>query len=153
MAGPVEVTSRKVRPRRIYSSSEIALYGVQFCHSPVSIGNNVANVRLSCRVAPTLGNHIPALIFAFSYQGHFYSLPEPVVMIVYSPPGPLEPATEYAAGYYVWYADKLDKTAQISFINDTFEELILKKNTGDARQPTAYHAMLQMSHRGGKLME
>ena len=74
-------------------------------------------------------------------------------MIVCSPPGNYIDAPEYGENYKVWYADKLDKTAQVTFINDTFEELILKKNIGDARQPTAYHAMLQMSHRGGKLME
>ena len=154
MAGPVEVTANKVRPSGTYSASGISLYGVPFALSPVSIGSGgVANVLLGCSVSPLLGDYIPALIFGFAYQGHFYNLPEPVVMIVFSPSGPLVPAAEYGPGYYVWQADKLDKTAQITFINDTFEELILKKNNGDARQPTAYHAMMVTSHRGGKLME
>jgi hypothetical protein len=163
MAGPVEVTTKKVTPSGIYSAAGISLFGVPFDNSPVVVdspvflGSGTVGIGIGCLITP-LGrnNWLPALIFGYSYQGHFYNLPEPVVMIVYSPQWPPEPAGGqggYGPGYYVWHADKLDRTARVTFTNDTFEELILKSNIGESRQPIAYHAAMAMSHRGGKLMD
>lgn len=153
MAGPVEVTSKKIKPAEIYRASKLRLYGVRLRTAECTVGSEGQVVGIGCSVSPKPGDWIPALIYGYAYQGHVYSLPEPVIMIV-------DKNTEYDAddsgysdGYKMWEADKLDRTARLELANDTFEELILKKNLGDSRQPVSYHAAMTISHRGGKLIE
>jgi hypothetical protein len=155
MAGPVEVTQDKVEPTGLYRASSISLYGVPFSGSDclVGLGANSGEVCVTCSANPVFGPWLAALIYGYSYQGHVYSLPEPVIMLVDDSTS--NPANDagYDNLYTRWTADKLDRTAQLMLTNDTFEELILRKNIGESRQPMSYHAAHTISHRGGKLMD
>lgn len=153
MAAPVEVTTEKVAPTGHYRASRIALYGIPFALADCLVGTATRIVGVGFVATPVFGPWRPALIYGYSYQGHVYSLPEPVIMLVDA--GTAAPADEagYDQRYMRWEADKLDKTAQLMLTNDTFEELLLKKNMGETRQPMSYHAAMAISHRGGKLMD
>lgn len=153
MAGPVEVAIGKVVPTSFYRASRIALYGTPFALADCLVGAGSATVGVGFVSTPVFGPWRPALIYGYSYQGHVYSLPEPVIMLVDARTA--APANEagYDPRYMRWEADKLDKTAQLMLTNDTFEELLLKKNIGESRQPMSYHAAMAISHRGGKLMD
>jgi hypothetical protein len=153
MAAPVEVTIGKVAPTAVYRASRIALFGIPFAVADCLVGTGYTNVGVGFVATPTFGPWRPALIYGYTYQGHVYSLPEPVIMLVDR--ATATPANEagYGQGYMRWEADKLDRTAQLMLTNDTFEELILRKNIGETRQPMSYHAAMAISHRGGKLMD
>ena len=155
MTGPVEVTTEKVVPRGDYRASRISLYGVPFTLSECTVGVGADTIGVGCVPSPRTGPWQACLIYGYSYQGHVYSLPEPVIMLVNTTNEIPAPANEagYGAGYYRWEADKLDRTAQFMLTNDTFEELLLRKNIGESRQPMSYHAAATISHRGGKLMD
>jgi hypothetical protein len=153
MAGPVETTSEKVVPNGTYSASRIRLYGIPFLSSRCLVGTADQRIDVGCVPSPIFEDWKAALIYGYSYQGHVYSLPEPVIMLVDEKTVRQANEAGYAGSYRMWDADKLDRTAQMLLTNDTFEELLLKKNIGESRQPVAYHAMMAMSHRGGKLMD
>jgi hypothetical protein len=155
MAGPVEVTHEKVEPTRLYRASSISLYGVPFSGSDclVGLGSNSGEVCVTCSANPAFGQWLAALIYGYSYQGHVYSLPEPVIMLVDDSTKAVANDAGYGNLYTRWTADKLDRTAQLLLTNDTFEELLLKRSIGESRQPMSYHAAMAISHRGGKLMD
>jgi hypothetical protein len=163
MAGPVEVTQFKVNPKKFYRPSSITLYGIELAAVECFIGLSDLKVGIGLAATP-VGSPPkplwePALIYGYSYQGHVYNLPEPVIILVNKNSGKLADEAGYYNGppyippYMQWEADKLEKTAQLMVTNDTFEELILKKNIGETRQPMSYHAAMVISHRGGKLMD
>ncbi len=152
MAGPVEVTSKKVKPVTTYRASRITLYGVPFRVAECTVGTGGQSVGLACGTIPSSSGWIAALIYGYAYQGHVYSLSEPTVMLVQGAGNPADDAG-YGSDYLKWEADKLDRTAQLLVSNDTFEELILKKSMGETRQPISYNAAMMVSHRGGKLMD
>jgi hypothetical protein len=155
MAGPVEVTHEKVNPTSQYRASSISLYGVPFLGSDclVGLGYNSGEVGVTCTTYPLFGRWLAALIYGYSYQGHVYNLPEPVIMLVDDFTAAAANDAGYNNMYTRWIADKLDRTAQLLLTNDTFEELLLKRNIGESRQPVSYNAAMAMSHRGGKLMD
>lgn len=154
MAGPIEVTTDRLAPTDVYSASRIFLYGVPFENgAECTVGPSGVKIGLGCSAEPFQPWQM-ALIYGYAYQGHVYSLPEPVIMLVNMDPNS-EAGGEggFGSDYTRWEADKLDRSAQLVLTNDTFEELLLKKNVGESRQPVSYHAAMTMSHRGGKLMD
>lgn len=155
MSDPLEVTQGKVVPSSNYQASLITLYGVPFNTARVVVGSGAGGVDVACVPRPSTNPYKPALIYGFSYQGHIYNLPEPVITLVDIATERAARAAGYAqgSGYLQWTADKLDRTAQFQITNDTFEELILRKNVSESRQPISYHAASMISHRGGKLMD
>jgi len=146
MSNLVEVTqNRPIPDTNAYSPSNIRLYGVPVLWLDLNLES------IFCSPA-TPGNSL-ALIYGFCYQGHCYSLPEPVIVLVNG-------TGERARGcgwdprlYVSWDVVKHDQTIQLQVQGDTFEELILKRNINASKQPVAYSIALQMSHRGGKLTE
>jgi hypothetical protein len=170
MSDPVEVTPQRSLPERQYSASRITLYGVPltYLEFPV-VRPALAAARQQIHVASYLQIVVPpigpilvpdfqkqvALIYGYAYQGHCYSFPEPVVLLVNI--DTQQPALgcgyDPALGYQMWSAEKLDTTVQIQVTQDFFEELVLRRNLGTAKQPVSYHSAAMVSHRGGKLME
>ncbi len=170
MSNPVEVTTERAVPEQQYSPSRITLYGVPLIdidfpavQPPQAGGRLLIQVTTSIvitlpLIGPILladGTRQVALIYGYAYQGHCYSFPEPVVLLV-------DANTQQAAvgcgydpnlGYQMWTAEKLATSVQIQFTQDFFEELVLRRNLGTAKQPVSYHSAMLVSHRGGKLME
>jgi hypothetical protein len=146
MTNLVEVTrDRPVPSSQTYNPSSITLYGV-----PV-LWLNLQNDPIFCNPANP-GRRL-ALIYGFCYQGHCYSLPEPVVVLVNGQGVRARGCGWNNAYYWEWEADKLDRTIQLQVQSDSFEELILNRNINTTKQPVAYSIAYQMSHRGGKLTE
>jgi len=142
----VEVTQeRPVPDQTSYRPSAIRLYGVPlfFLH--------FKDDTIWCH--PYDPQKRLALIYGFCYQGHCYSLPEPVVIMVQGDGVPAEGCGWDNTQYRSWNVDKLDPTILLQVQSDTFEELILNRCTNVAKQPIAYSIAYQMSHRGGKLTE
>lgn len=141
-----EVTEERPIPSPVtYNPSRIVLYGVRLVRLQLE-GESV--VCLPLNSARTL-----ALIYGFCYQGHCYSLPEPVIVLVKGPGVAAQGCGWNSAHYKSWEVDKRDPTIQLQAQSDTFEELILNRNLNANKQPVAYSIAHQMSHRGGKLTE
>jgi hypothetical protein len=165
MTDIVEVTTQRALPAgvvsSVYSASEIILYGVDLIS--LSAFGGLVSDPISISIL-AYGNTVPpifpsiyscALVYGYAYQGHCYSLPEPVVVVVEKAKS--KPAKgcgfDPALGYKMWTVDKLQKTVLLEATNDTFEETVLKKNIVGSRQPVSYHSAAQIAHRGGKLVE
>ena len=145
MSLPVEVTNVPAAPTAQYSSSAIALYGVpltEFLAVPIYVNAFAMPNRFET-----------ALIYGYSYQGHCYSMPEPVALVVEKTKRQPLKGCGYGSDYLMWVVEKLDTTVLIQTTGDTFEELVLRRNLGAAKQPVSYHSAMQMAHRGGKLIE
>jgi hypothetical protein len=160
MTDIVEVTTQRAVPASVpspYSASEITLYGVDFIALSAFAGLVSDPVTVSVYA---FGSAVPsiyscALVYGYAYQGHCYSLPEPVVVVVEKAKS--KPAAgcgfDPSLGYKMWTVDKLQKTVLLEATNDTFEETVLKKNIVGSRQPVSYHSAYAIAHRGGKLVE
>ncbi|WP_243368810.1 hypothetical protein [Microvirga solisilvae] len=146
MSNLVEVTQERPIPDyEAYSPSKIRLYGV-----PV-VSLDLKDDSIFC--IPVTPDKCLALIYGFCYQGHCYSLPEPVIVLV-NGEGDLAQGCGWDPDYYwSWDVDKQDQTIHLQVQSDSFEELILKRNINTTKQPVAYSIAFQMSHRGGKLTE
>lgn len=170
MSDPVEVTTQRTLPEHRYSPSRITLYGVplDYLEFPTPPSSLVAIRWRQIHVASYLEIVLPpigpiqfpdqqkqvALIYGYAYQGHCYSFPEPVVLLVDTQTQqPADGCGYDNLGYRMWSAEKLDTTVQIQFTQDFFEELVLRKNLGIAKQPISYHSATLVAHRGGKLMD
>ena len=97
-----------------------------------------------------------ALIYGYAYQGHCYSLPEPVLLWSRAGSKPAVGCGYESGGnfnYKMWTVEKLDKTVQVQMTNDTFEELLLRRNIAGARPPLSYRSSAMLAHRGGQLTE
>jgi hypothetical protein len=154
MTLPVEVVKGRAEPKLHYSPSEITLYGMQLSALDSWIGPQ-AQLAVAAISIITQGNNpfIPALIYAFAYQGHCYNLPEPVILLV-GDQGVAATGFDFDGGSYsMWKVDKLDRTLQLETTADTFEEIILKRALAGVKQPISYASRAQISHRGGKLSE
>jgi len=95
-----------------------------------------------------------ALVYGYAYQGHCYTLPEPVFIVL--PHGSQRPnngGCGFGSDYDMWIVEKLDTTVQMQLNADTFEQAILIRNLPGARQPMSYAGKAAMLHRGGKLTE
>jgi hypothetical protein len=173
MSDPIEVVDEKVQPPQglvtSYSASSIVLYGVVLGKVNATVGpsprpratpteNEIVMQTYPVNVPiGTPPDHIVALIYGYAYQGHCYSLPEPVALVV--PRTTEEPAVgcgypnDGSFNYRMWTVDKLAKTVQVQMTNDTFEELLLRRNMAGARPPLSYRASWRLAHRGGQLTE
>ena len=169
MPDPVEVATQRSLPEQSYSPSRITLYGVPLAVldfplvQPAMAGRRF--IHVACYISIIFQNAGPilipdytrqvALIYGYAYQGHCYSLSEPVVLLVDSNTQQAAQGCGFdpALGYQMWTAEKLDTTVQIQFTQDFFEELVLRRNLGTPKQPVSYHSAYLVSHRGGKLME
>jgi hypothetical protein len=162
MSDPTEVVVEKPAPTPSYSASEITLYGVPLLGMEAFFGFDTRKIFVSMLVTPE--NPAPAvnlqfaLIEGYAYQGHCYSLPEPAIVLVdQSKQLPAQGCGYTNAvgvlGYSMWSVDQKEQTAQLQLTNDFFESVILRKNLPGPKQPGSYNAMMQIAHRGGKLME
>jgi hypothetical protein len=156
MSDPIEVVSERAVPSATHSPTLLTLYGMPsntlegFLHAW-----GPGEMRVSFNVLPTGSLPYPYLtaqIYGYAYQGHCYNFPEPMIFVV---PNSGAPATGFGYGvnYTMWTVEKLDRTLQFQTTNDTFEEIILRRSVGAAKQPIAYHSAVQVAHRGGKLTE
>jgi len=146
MTNLVEVTQERPVPSpAAYSPSRITLYGV-----PV-LWLDLRDESIFCN--PVSPQRRLALVYGFCYQGHCYSLPEPVIVLVNGEGQEAQGCGWDPAQYWSWDVDKLDQTIQLQVQSDTFEQLVLNRNINVTKQPVAYSIAFQMSHRGGKLTE
>lgn len=163
MGSPVETVIEKVQPPQgvapVYSPSAIVLYGVPVTGVQTVVGINPQGAVVAFMQVIAGKSYTTALVYGFAYQGHCYNLPEPIIVLVENRQGWPQQAVgcDYDLGnnlnYLMWEVDKSEMTAQFQLTNDTFEELILKRNIGGSKQPMAYHSAAQLAHRGGKLVE
>jgi hypothetical protein len=165
MSDPVEVVSQKPQPVQgvYYSPSSIVLYGVPVFADTFVVGYSNEQIDvLTFALAganPPPVPYIVALIYGYEYQGHCYSLPEPMHFAVPNAAGIMAPAVgcgyDGAApfNYMMWRVDKLERTVQLHLSNDTFEELVLRRAIAGARPPLSYRSTAILAHRGGQLVE
>ena len=159
MTLPIEVVVGRdtlATTKLAYSPSKIVLYGVYLYQLEATIGGAAEGVAaVSVNVVPTCPGRtfMPALVYAFAYQGHCYNLPEPTLLIVQGKPAPAEGFGFDNTGYKMWQVEKLDRTMQLEMTNDTFEEIALKRMLQGTKQPLSYASRAAISHRGGKLSE
>ena len=52
-----------------------------------------------------------------------------------------------------WLVDKLDQCVEVEVSQGFIDELVLEANMPGKRSPTAYKAIMMLSHRGGKLTD
>jgi hypothetical protein len=100
------------------------------------------------------------VMFGYAYEGHTYDFAKPKLMLV--PAQPLKGripkddsgyADKYDEGYRVWLVDKLDQCIEVEVNQGFVDEIVLEANTPGKRSPTAYRAMMTLSHRSGRLSE
>lgn len=100
--------------------------------------------------APTV-----ALIYAYGFEGHYYRLSKPRIMIVEGMGSPYDPAAGDPAALigqlFMWRVSKHTQTISIDVESGTIERLVLEANQPGNRAVHSYSAHMQMSHRGGKL--
>jgi hypothetical protein len=148
MTDLLETTPNRPTPQTLgYRPSRITLYGVPFVYL------NTNDVTVYFLPTPFSQVRSLVLVYGYCYQGHCYTLPEPMVVLVDAPSAPAGGSCGWGPPYRSWEVDKLDPTIQFQAFGDTFEELILKRNINAAKQPVAYSIAWQMAHRGGKLIE
>jgi len=151
------------QPFRVHDPSAIILYGVPLTKD--ANGNNVrlgaggmAGLRIDVSGDPTLRL---ALIYGYAFEGHCYDLDKPKIMVVY---GDADPAVgcDYndfgdgvtpAETYWMWKANKLDRTVEIEVTQGLFEQLVLEANLPGRRSPNTYSSNMMLSHRGGRLSD
>jgi hypothetical protein len=149
MTDLVEVTQgRPVPAEYSYSPSRITLYGV-----PIFALEMGQQGTIVCTPDPPHPERTLALVYGFCFQGHCYSLPEPVIVLVAGAGRHADGCGWENQGYRAWDVDKLDQTIQLQVQGDTFEQLILNRNLNTTKQPVAYSIAHRMAHRGGKLTE
>lgn len=108
------------------------------------------------------------IMFGYAYEGHTYDFPKPKIMLVPSlplvdPDYPAQPwrrpaddsgyDKKYGEGYRVWLVDKLDHCIEIDLNQGFIEQVVLDANMPGRRAPTAYKAVMALSHRSGRLSE
>lgn len=164
MKDPVEVATQKTVPEvSQYQPTELRLYGVSI-HDLIAKYPDDTQIKISMNVLTTGDQKLElALIYGYSYEGHCYSLPKPCLILVDSATKSDADGCGYSGGYkydattvshyYMWTADKLDRTLELSVRQGFFEEIILDQNLGGSKPPAAYGTRVQLAHRGGKLTE
>lgn len=149
MTDLVEVTRGRAVPASYqYSPSQITLYG-----SPIAVLEMGISGTIVCVPDPPNPEQTLALVYGFCYQGHCYSLPEPVIVLVKGVGRAADGCGWNNQSYFAWDVDKLQPTIHLQAQGDTFEELILNRNLNTTKQPIAYSIAHQMAHRGGKLTD
>jgi len=89
-----------------------------------------------------------ARIYGFSFEGHYYDLPRPVIMLVHGPGMPVAggagspPAPpildsdeaariwEFSAGLFQWNYDKKDMSIRLDLDSGTLEDILLARTLG-----------------------
>jgi hypothetical protein len=155
MTGPLEAVIKKtLPPDKIYSAARITLYGVRLESFESYVGPEMKKVNVNFWIQGA--DQVLALVFGYAYQGHCYDLPEPTAMLL---PGKTQQPAKGCCyddgnlGYQMWQVEKHEMTVQFQVTNDSFEEVILRRNLAGTKPPLAYHSAAALSHRGGKLME
>jgi hypothetical protein len=145
MSEPIAVTVHKAPPRSMYSSGEIILYGVPLAEV---IAGKISVIAMS----QPISKYETALIYGFSYQGHCYSMAEPFAMVVPQGRRSLAVGCGYgdasAGQFFMWTVEKLEEAVQIQVSSGTFEELVLRRNLEETRQPLSYRSAERVAHRG-----
>jgi hypothetical protein len=80
-----------------------------------------------------------ARIYGFSFEGHYYDLPKPVIMLVFGPGVPLGPPPpnilesdqaardwEFSAGLFQWNYDKMTMSIRLDMESGTLEQILLE---------------------------
>lgn len=100
------------------------------------------------------------IMFGYAYEGHTYEFAKPKVLLVPSQPLrgriPKDDSgydAKYDEGYRVWLVDKLDHCVEVEINQGFVDEVVLEANLPGKRSPTAYRAVMALSHRGGRLSE
>lgn len=163
MKEPVEVASRKTVPEPQYQPTQLRLYGVP----AKSIAS--ADFELAFVLLPPSTKYEMAVIYGYGYEGHCYTLPRPCVVAVDKNTRRLASGCGYEGDYdvvdetgtvapqklkyYMWTADKLQRTYELSLNAGFMEDIVLQQNVGGPKPPAAYGARVATGHRGGKLVE
>lgn len=168
MKEPVAATTRKVIPEAKYQPTQLRLYGVPI---GVKVGGSPpfsvesADFSLGLNVfskSDPNKRYEMAVIYGYAYEGNCYSLPKPSIVVVDRATRQDASGCGYentyadaknALKYYMWTADKLDKTLELSLRQGFFEDIILDVNTNGQKAPSTYSMKVQMAHRGGKLVD
>jgi hypothetical protein len=96
------------------------------------------------------------VIFGYAYEGHYFDLPKPKLMLLPVDPEkiPVDDAGySEKPGYMVWVVDKLNRCAEFEMNQGFIKELVLEANLPGKRSPTMYAARMMMGHRSGRLTE
>jgi hypothetical protein len=197
MTDPVAVTERKSIPEvqfrtdipgrpLTYQPTLVRMYGIRVNHISVGpMGPVIAAGGARAQPSPsftlsmnvTTQDYALAVIYAYSYEGHCYSLPKPCLVVVdtrtelpvnpqqvaldigcgyqgpYHIPGPQGPQQPVPIHYSMWTADKLDRTLLLSLDQGFIEDIILAQNVAGPKAPAAYSSRAVLAHRGGKLSD
>ena len=149
MTDLVEVTNERPKAEGEYSPSVIRFYG-QHCTT-----YSGRRIKLDIGVQNP-GQHDLVLVYGYAYQGHCYTLPEPMLLALprAGRRGPAEGCGfDGRLGYEMWRVDKLEESVMLHFSADTLDQLVLMRNLPGTRQPLSYAGKVQMLHRGGKLTD
>lgn len=93
-----------------------------------------------------------ALIRAYIYEGNYYELPKPKIMVVTGTAEEIPVDTvPKDRKLMFWRMNRLDRTTEISVEDGLLETLILEANMPGRRSPNSYAANMQMAHRSGRL--
>jgi len=93
-----------------------------------------------------------ALIRAYVYEGNYYELPKPKIMVVTGTAAEIPVDTvPKDRKLMFWRMNRLDRTTEISVEDGLLETLILEANMPGRRSPNSYAANMQMAHRSGRL--
>jgi hypothetical protein len=174
MKDPVEVTEQKTIPELEYKPGTsvdklsfqptlVRLYGIPV--KLVSAGTIGVQGSPECyiSVTPNSPRFKVAVIYGYSYEGHCYSLPKPCFVVVdanteqeadgcgYNARPQIAPGVPVK--YWMWTADKLDRTLVLSMEQGFVEEIILQQNVSGPKAPAAYGTRVVLAHRGGKLSD
>ncbi|QFT28894.1 hypothetical protein K1718_00690 [Roseibium porphyridii] len=108
--------------------------------------------RLTIQLMDTGADQQIALIRAYVYEGNYYELPKPKIMVVTGDatdiPGDYVPKNRKLQ---FWRMNKLNRTTEISVEDGLLETLVLEANMPGRRSPNSYAANMQMAHKSGRL--
>jgi hypothetical protein len=168
MREPIAVTTTKVIPEARYQPTQMRLYGVPIGFHvqgapPFSVESADFSLALNVFGKTDPNKHYEmAVIYGYAYEGCCYSLPKPSIVVVDKDTRRDASGCGYEDGYadgpnrlkyYMWSADKLDKTLELSLRQGFFEDIILDQNINGQKAPSTYSMKVQLAHRGGKLMD
>jgi hypothetical protein len=108
-----------------------------------------------------------ARIYGFAYEGNYYKLPAPSIFLVHGPGrnaleekptsvtnwGVEAKDERFADDVLVWEYDKEDMSIRIDTVAGFLSEILLDYALKAQNLQTGFSTKMQISHRGGKLME
>jgi len=139
----------------VSTAADVAIKGQEVATEVVDDGSGGQKCVPKSGVKPKVNiqlvhttNKSIALIQAYIFEGSYYELPKPKIMVV---SGTAEPVPGKAGSLLYWRMNKLDRTTEISVEDGLLETLILEANLPGRRSPNSYAANMQMAHRSGRL--